>query len=394
MTLAILGGEPAFTEPLHVGRPNLGDRWAYQQRLDDIWQRRWLSNNGRYVQEFEEQVAALCGRRYCVAVANGTLALEIMVRVTEFPGNIVVPAWTFIATAHACELAGRTPRFVDVERATHNIDAKAVSKVLCYRDGGILAAHLWGHPCNVIPLDALRWRELVFLLFDAAHAFGCTHEGKPLPSYGDAAALSFHATKIVNSGEGGAIVTDDPMIEQRARQMRNFGYDWGNVVGLGTNAKMSELHAALGLTNLKRLPDFIAHNEAVYQTYGLYLGEQAGLPGIRLLPHHQGSNHHYVVLEIDAPCPLTRDELLMVLQWENVLARRYFWPGCHRVEPYRSRPYDPLPTTERLAETVLVLPTGMAVRRGEAAKVGELIQEAVEKATMVRNKLKSHSLRP
>jgi dTDP-4-amino-4,6-dideoxygalactose transaminase len=386
--LALLGGRAAFPDPLHVGRPNIGDRARLRERLDDILDRRWLTNGGRYVLEFEQRIADLLGVRHALVMCNATVALEIATRALGLSGEVIVPSFTFVATAHALQWQQITPVFCDVDPVTHNLDPDRVEALITPRTTGIIGVHVWGRPCAVEPLDAIARRRGLRLLFDAAHAFGCTHRGRMLGGFGDAEVFSFHATKFLNSGEGGAVATNDDDLADRMRLMRNFGFaDYDDVVYVGTNGKMSEMSAAMGLTSLDSMDEFIAVNRANHAAYAAGL---AGIPGITLARYDEAerSNYQYVVAEVDErEAGLGRDALQRVLHAENVLARRYFHPGCHQMEPYRS--YFPharllLPQTERLTRRVLSLPTGTAVGPAEIATVCDIVRRAVAAAPAVR----------
>jgi dTDP-4-amino-4,6-dideoxygalactose transaminase len=390
-TLAILGGVPAFDEPLHVGRPNLGDLDRFRERMDGILDRNWLTNDGPLVLELEAEVCRRLGVRHCVAMCNGTIALEIAIRALGLSGEVIVPAFTFVATAHALQWQEITPVFCDVDPATHSIDPGAVEALVTPRTSGILGVHLWGFPCDVAALSRIAERRGLTLLFDAAHAFGCSSGPTMIGGFGRAEVLSFHATKFVNSFEGGAVVTNDDELAERMRLMRNFGFaGYDQVVYVGTNGKLSEASAAMGLTNIESMEAFVAANVANHDAYRTGL---ADLAGIRVLGARPGDrwNHQYVVVEVNpGAAGLGRDELVAALQAENVLARRYFTPGVHRMEPYRS--YFPhagllLPETERLADRVMTLPTGTSVGPADVALVVDIVRRALEQADAVRGAL-------
>jgi dTDP-4-amino-4,6-dideoxygalactose transaminase len=381
---------PAFTEPLHVGRPNIGSIDAIQRRIQDILERRWLSNDGIMVHEFERRVAELVGVRHCIAVCNATLGLQLVARAARLSGEVIVPANTFVATAHALEWVGLTPVFCDIDPRTHNLDPQRVEQAITPRTSAIVGVHVWGRPCCPTALETIASRHGIQLFFDAAHAFGCSANDRMIGGHGQAEVFSFHATKFVSCGEGGAIVTNDDAFAERARQMRNFGIGGcDHVVSAGTNAKMSEFAAAVGLTSLESMPDFVAANERNQRCYQQAL---EGLPGIELIAYDSGerNNFQYVVAEIDEMrSPLTRDQWLQVLHRENVLARRYFYPGAHRMEPYHSR--DPhafrrLPNTEALLRRVLVLPSGMAVERADIEVIGAIFRQAIAEMRTMRSR--------
>jgi dTDP-4-amino-4,6-dideoxygalactose transaminase len=379
--LAINGAPPAFDEMLHVGRPNMGDRDAFMRHVEDIFERRWLSNDGPLVQEFEERVAAHLGVKHCIAMCNGTIALEIAIRALGLEGEVIVPAYTFVATAHALQWQGITPVFADIDPATHALDPAAVRKMITPRTSGIIGVHLWGRGAPVDALQEIADEHGLKLMFDAAHAFSCTHGGRRIGAFGACEVLSFHATKFFNSFEGGAVVTNDDELARTTRLMRNFGFSGLDQVSYpGTNGKMIEIAAAMGLVNLESVDEVIAANRANYEAYRTAL---AGIPGVRLLAYDEAerNNYQYVIVEVGADCPLPRDVLVDTLRAENILARRYFWPGCHKMEPYRSLfPHAGLllPATEAVAASVIVLPTGQTMDAQKIAVVGQVIRTALQ----------------
>ncbi len=394
--LALLGGQPSFPAPVHVGRPNIGDRARLLERIEDILDRRWLSNNGTYVQAFEREVARLAGTRHCVAMCNGTVALEIAIRALELKGEVIVPAFTFVATPHALQWQEITPVFADIDPETHLIDPASVRGLVTPRTSAILGVHLWGQVCDVAALQHIADEHHLRLLFDAAHAFGCSAGGRPVGGAGAVEVFSFHATKFVNSLEGGAVVTDDDDLARRMRLMKNFGFRGYDDVGfVGTNGKMNEFSAAMGLTSLEAMPDFVAANRAHHLRY---LRGLAGLPGLSVLRYRdlEATNCQYLVVELDpSACPLRRDELLDLLWSENVQARRYFYPGCHQMEPYRSNAPNArlwLPNTERVAERVLLLPTGPSLAPGDVDRICEVIALGLANAEAVAAALRTSTL--
>jgi dTDP-4-amino-4,6-dideoxygalactose transaminase len=386
--LAIFGGPAEFNRQLHVGRPHVGDRDALLSRVNDVLDKRWLTNDGLYVRELERRISDYLGIAHCVATSSGTTALEIAARAAGLHGEVIVPSFTFVATAHALAWQGFTPVFCDVDPLTHNIDPKEVEQVITDETTGIIGVHLWGRPCDVDALSKIARRHGLKLLFDAAHAFGCSRGGRMIGGFGDAEIFSFHATKVVNTFEGGAIVTNDDDLASKARLMRNFGFaDYDEVVSLGINGKMAEFAAAMGLTCLEGLEEFVARNRRNYDGY------HDGLDGLLALVTYdeaERQNYHHVVVEVDETLTgLSRDELQEVLWAEGVFARRYFYPGCHRMEPYRSiaATHSHLPVTERLAERILLLPSGGDLDPERVADVCGLIRFAVAHGEQVRERL-------
>ena len=282
---AIFGGTAQFEETLHVGRPNIGDRQRLLERVNKMLDRRWLSNEGPYEKQFENEVQKLTGVKHCIAMCNGTIALEIAVRALGMTGEVIVPAFTFVATAHCLQWQEITPVFCDIIPGTYSMDPDSVEKLITPKTTGIIGVHCFGVPCDVDRLKVVAERHNLRLLFDAAHAFGVTHNRSFIGNFGDAEVFSFHATKFVNSFEGGAIVTNDDDLAQRIRLMKNFGFDrLDSVVYLGTNGKMNEACAAMGLTSLESMDRFKERNKANFLLYQSMLNE---IPGCRQLTFNE-----------------------------------------------------------------------------------------------------------
>jgi len=388
--LAVCGGTPAFPAPLHVGGPNVGDRRRLHERLDALLDRRWLTNRGPLVQELEHALTQYLGVRHCVAVCNATVGLEVAARALALRGEVIVPAYTFVAPAHALRWLGLEPIFCDVDPVTHTIDAKKAAALVTPRTSAVLGVHLWGRPCDVDALQALARDAHLRLLFDAAHAFASASNGTFVGHFGDLEVFSFHATKFVNAFEGGAVATNSDELAERLRLMINFGFaGYDRVVELGTNAKMSEMSAAMGLTSLEQVDAFLEVNARNYQAYAR---ELQSLPALRLMTFDPGDrvNLQYIVVDVARGAALSRDELVEVLWAEGVRARRYFHPGCHRMEPYARDPRwrtAQLGVTEALCERVMTLPTGTSVSADAVTTICDLLRTALEHATEVRRAL-------
>jgi dTDP-4-amino-4,6-dideoxygalactose transaminase len=388
--LAIFGGAPTFPSELHVGRPNVGEREALLKRINDLLDRKWLTNDGPLLQEFEQRVCQLIGVKHCVAVCNATIGLEILTKALGLSGEVILPSFTFIATAHALRWQGVTPVFCDVDPNTHNIDPLRVAELINARTSGIIGVHVWGRPCNVDALVDLARRHNLKLLFDAAHAFACSYNGQMIGCFGDAELFSFHATKFVNTFEGGAVVTNDDELAAKLRLMRNFGFTGvDTVTSIGTNAKMNEACAAMGLTSLESLDNFIEVN---CRNYYLYQEQLRNIQGISLSRYDEREkcNYQYIVGEIDETIAGVSRDLLDDVFWaENVITRRYFYPGCHRMEPYCTDEPEAglrLPQTEKLTERVLCLPTGTALTSSEISTICDIIKFIVKHAKAVKER--------
>lgn len=357
--LAINGAPPAFQAPLHVGRPSVGEREIFLKHVAQVLDNQWLTNNGPMVQAFEQRIAESLDVKHCIAMCNGTVALEIAIRALGLTGEVIVPSWTFIATAHALYWQGITPVFADIDPDTHNLCPDSVRKMITPRTTGIIGVHLWGRAAPINELQSIADEHGLQLMFDAAHAFGSTYQGERIGRFGKCEVFSFHATKAFNTMEGGAVTTNDDSLADTLRLMRNFGFSgYDNVVHPGTNGKMIEVCAAMGLTNLRMIEDIFSRNKQNYNTYHQSFTD---IENIKLIsyPSNEKNSHHYITIELSGNLKNKRDHIVDILQAENILARKYFWPGCHMMEPYKRlypQAADHLPATKNIADSIIILP--------------------------------------
>jgi dTDP-4-amino-4,6-dideoxygalactose transaminase len=357
---ALLGGEPAFAEPLYVTRPALPPRADLDRQLDRIYASGWLTNSGPLVPELERRLGERLGVTWCAAFCNGTVALQTALRALDLRGEVITTPFTFPATVHAIEWNGLTPVFCDVDPHTFNLDPDRAAE-LCGPDTcALLPVHVFGNPCAVDALAALAGARGLKIVYDAAHAFAVTHRGRPIGAFGDLSVFSFHATKLFHTAEGGAVAGADASLRRRIALLRNFGIvGEDEVSGVGTNGKMSELHAALGLALLERLDGELRGRA---RAHALYAERLAGVDGISLqrLAADTTPNHAYLAVQVDAGAfGLGRDQLHAALRAENVVTRKYFWPLCSQNEAYRRLPSarpERLPVATRIAARVLCLP--------------------------------------
>jgi len=362
------------THKLHVGRPNIGSQERFFELAQTVLASRWLTNQGPLVQELEKRLADYLDVKHCVMLCNGTLALEIATRALGLEGEVILPSFTFIATAHALSWQGITPVFVDIDPHTHNLDPKAVEAAITPRTTGILAVHLWGRSAPIEALQTIADRHGLKLMFDAAHAFGCSHKGTMIGNHGEAEIFSFHATKFFNTFEGGAVCTQDDELAQRIRLMQNFGFEgYDNVVYPGTNGKMPEICAAMGIANFENLEAIKTLNRRNYYAYREAL---ESIRGIDLVDYNEreACNYQYIVIELNEDYPVGRDALIDKLHRHQILARKYFWPGCHRMAIYQNINQPSLPVTEALSERLVVLPTGSAISMEDINRICAVIQ--------------------
>ena len=376
-----------ITQPhLLVGRPNIGSREVFQRLVDGIFERRWFTNNGEVVQALERRLCEYLGVRHCIPVCNATIGLQVACLALELEGEVLMPAFTFVATPHSVCWEGGDPVFVDIDPCTHLMDPAEVEALITPRTSAILGVHVWGRACYPERLEEIAERHGLELFFDAAHALGCAHAGRMIGNFGRCEVFSFHATKFFNTFEGGAIATNDDELAAKIRLMINFGFaGMDRVVHLGTNGKMSEIHAAMGLACFEVLDKIVSTNRRHHDHYRSAL---AGVPGIRVLDYDdmERTNHQYVILEVDETrAGLSRDDLMKRLHAENIMVRRYFYPGCHKMEPYASlypRMASQLPVTDAVSSRVLSLPNGTGVEDEDVNRVCAAIKSCVSRGSV------------
>jgi len=388
MRLVIDSGSPAFPAPIHVGYPWAGSKERFLEIVDGIFDDVWFTNNAKRVQELEGRIAELQGVKHCIAVCNGTSALQIGLKAMDITGEVLMPSFTFVGTAHAAEWIGLTPVFCDIDPVTLTLDPEDVRRKMGPKVSCILPVNLFGNACEFDQLQAIADERGLRVLYDSAHAIGCKAGGMPIGGQGDMQILSFHATKIFHTFEGGALLTNDDVLAEKSRLMRNYGFvGYEEVEALGINAKMSEISAAYGLASLEDLPMLISIN---HRNHSLYEERLSSIPGVQFLspPAGMDSNHQYVTMLVDGGrFGMQRDTLYRLLWAENVRARRYFSPGCHRLGPYRDMPETTrgqLPVTEDIARRILCLPTGHAVDERMIDTICGLISEASRRADDVK----------
>lgn len=392
--LAVFGAAPLFGEPRHVNRPLTGPREGFDRYLDQAWTAQRFANDGPLAEALERRLEDRLQVDHVVLMSNGTAALSVLIQVMGLSGEVILPSFTFVSTPHALRLAGITPVFCDVRPGDWNMDPDHCSRLITDKTSAIVPTHLWGRPCDTDALQALAERNGLPVIYDAAHGFGCSYEGRPVGGFGTAEVFSFHATKAFHTAEGGAVTCNDPKLAHALRLARNFGFfAWDEVAGLGTNAKMSELSAAMGLANLDAFDATVLTNRSVYLAYQDHL---SGCPYLQLhvFDANEDNNFWYISAELTPDCPLQRDDLLAILHAENILARRYFYPGCHRMQPHLS--IDPkaghaLPHTEDIAARVLVLPGGAGIELCDVVLICEFLTDVLGQAEALGERMASSS---
>ncbi|MDE5552072.1 MAG: DegT/DnrJ/EryC1/StrS family aminotransferase [Muribaculaceae bacterium] len=346
--------------------------------LQDIWERKWITNNGKYHKELEQKLCEYLGVEYISLFTNGTLPLITALQALDIRrGEVITTPYSFVATSHSIWWNGLKPVFVDVDPDTGNINPELIEQAITSQTRAIMPVHVYGNPCDVDAIGDIARRHDLKVVYDAAHAFGVEVDGKSILNAGDISTLSFHATKTYNTIEGGALVCHSSEMKQKIDYLKNFGFAGEtSVVAPGINSKMDEIRSAYGLLNLRHVDAAIARRKEVSTAYRDAL---ADVPGIRLMPQRSDVkyNYSYFPIFIDADrYGMTRDELYFKMKEQNVLGRRYFYPLISDFEPYRELPSAApvnLPVATRMADQVICLPMHHTLTEGDIDRILNII---------------------
>lgn len=354
-----------------VNKPYLPAFSKYSKYLEQAYARNWLTNNGPLVQELKLRLEDYLGVKNLMPVANGTLSMQLAYKVFALKGNAVTTPFTFIATSSSLQWEHIRPVFADIDPKSYGLSLDAVKKHINNETTAVVPVHVYGNPCDVEGFEQLRESSGLKIIYDAAHAFGVKVNGKSVLHYGDASSLSFHATKVFHSVEGGAVIFRNNDDYERAMFMTNFGIDTsdGSIISAGINTKMSEVHAAMGLAVLDDIEVILAHRTALFE---LYLKELIGY--VQFPEWHQNANYNgaYVAVTFSSADQCSR--VLEGLKNENIIARRYFAPSLNTLDIYRAHQTDSCPVSEYLAATTLCLPLYFALTEQEVIKVCQTLK--------------------
>ena len=346
-------------DKIYVTRPFLPPLEEYNEYLKKIWESGQLTNNGQFHQQLEQELCNYLGVKYISLFANGTLALITALQAMEIKGEVITTPYSFVATAHSLVWNGITPVFVDVDPVYGNLDPEQIEAAITPKTSAILPVHVYGHPCQHAAIEKIAKNHGLKVLYDAAHAFGVKENNSSVLNYGDLSILSFHATKVYTTLEGGAIVCHSPEMKKHIDNLKNFGFRDYHVVSLGINAKMNEVQAAMGLLQLKYIDAALQKRKQVSDFYFEHLQNTAGL---RLLSPAAGVayNYSYFPVFIDEKTfGKSRDALFEELMKHNIYGRRYFYPLISHCRPYKdlgSAQQGKMPVAEKIAEQVICLP--------------------------------------
>ncbi|MCF0206161.1 MAG: DegT/DnrJ/EryC1/StrS family aminotransferase [Bacteroidales bacterium] len=374
------------TKQLTVTSPLLPPLEEFIPYLRQIWDSRWITNNGQMHQQLEKALAEYLGVEYISLFTNGTLPLITALQALDLrQGEVITTPYSFVATSHSIWWNGLKPVFVDVEPDTGNIDASKIEAAITEKTVAIMPVHVYGSPCDVDAIQAIADKHKLKVIFDAAHAFGVKRHGQSVLHFGDMSTLSFHATKAYTTIEGGALICHSAEMKKKIDFLKNFGFNGETeVVGPGINSKMDEVRAAFGLLNLKYVDAAIARRREIAEKY---INALKDVRGIKLLSPLVKSfeanasvrlNYSYFPIFVDAEAyGRTRDELYFAMKEQNVLGRRYFYPLISSFEPYKqltSASKENLPVANKLADSVICLPLHQEMQEEDVARVIDLIR--------------------
>lgn len=364
-----------MNSPIYVTQPVLPELDEFIPYLEKIWENKILTNCGPLHQQLEQELCTYLGVDYISLFNNGTIALVTALQalgLTE--GEVITTPYTFVATAHSIVWNNLTPVFVDIDPKTSNIDPINVEKAITDKTVAILPVHCYGIPCDVEKLQEIANLHNLKLIYDAAHAFGVIHQGKSLLKYGDLSVMSFHATKVFNTFEGGAIVCHSAEMKQRIDRLKNFGIvNESTIDDISLNGKLSEVHAALGLLQLKNIDYTLQARQKIDR---IYRSSFIDIEGIRCIERIDlvKDNYSYFPIVISEPYPLSRDELFEKLKLNNIFARKYFYPIMTDLTVYKKYQSD-TPEAKRLSEQVLCLPLYPDLCMESVEKIINLIKD-------------------
>ena len=343
-----------------VTSPLLPDLEEFNSLLKEIWEKKWITNNGSFHQRLEKELADYLGVPYLSLFTNGTLPLITALQALRITGEVITTPYSFVATTHSLWWNGIKPVFADIDPSTGNLDPQRIEAAITPKTTAIMPVHVYGNPCDTEAIQAIADKYGLKVIYDAAHAFGVKVDGKSILNAGDMSTLSFHATKTYNTIEGGALVCHDEKTKKRIDYLKNFGFAGETeVIAPGINSKMDEIRSAYGLLNLRQVDRAIAERQKVSD---IYRKELAGIPGISFFSERPDVTYNYSYFPIFVEAEkygMTRDELYFKMRDHNVLGRRYFYPLISDFTTYRGLPSaapSNLPVATRMADQVICLP--------------------------------------
>lgn len=371
--------ENKMNKKIYVTQPQLPDFDEVISSLKKIWENKWLTNNGEFHQEFERQLSIFLNVPYINLFANGTLALLTALKALKIKGEVITTPYSFVATSHALLWENIKPVFVDIEKETFNLNPQKIRDAITSETTAIMPVHVYGNPCNVEEIEEIANENNLRVIYDAAHCFGVNYKNKSILNYGDLSVLSFHATKVFNTFEGGAIICKDKKTYDHINLLKNFGISNETTIDtVGINAKMNEFQSAIGILNLKKFNENKEKRKAIHE---LYVKELADLICTKTINYHKDSDPNYsyfpIIIESDDPST-DRDKLYAELVQNEIYSRRYFYPLISNLPSYshfESAKKSNLPVAQKISNSVLCLPIYDELKNPEVTKICTIIKK-------------------
>ena len=366
-----------MSNSIYVTRPFLPPLKEFITYMEKIWESRQLTNNGSFHKELEKQLCNYLGVNYISLFNNGTIALVVAIKALELKGEIITTPFSFVATTHAISWNSIKPVFVDINPNTCNLDPSKIEVAITDKTTGIIPVHVYGNPCDTSKIDSIAKDHKLKVIYDAAHAFGVNINGKSILNSGDLSVVSFHATKVFNTFEGGAIVSHTPEMKRRIDDLKNFSFqDEITVTGLGINGKMNEIQAAMGLLQLKYFQRNLEKRKSISIIYRKRLNRIYGINYLNVDNINYNYSYFPIFISKDK-FGYSRDEVYDILKKNNIYCRRYFYPLIAKFYPYRDLPsskFNNLPIAEKLSEQVLCLPIFQDLNTDDANRIIDILE--------------------
>lgn len=395
-TFSLCGNEPVFKQPVSVGQFYFPSWERYKDAMQGIFERHYYTNQGPLTQKLEQRLQTYLGVKHAVCVTNGMIGLMMAAEALELSGKVILPSFAFLASAQSLKWTGIEPVFCDVDPETHQIAIEQLDALVGADVSAIMGVNLWGGTCDLEALDSFASKRGLKLYFDSAHAFGCEANKKKIANFGQLEVFSFHSTNVLSATEGGCVCTNDDSVAAKLRNIRSsYGAGLPVSVVKTSNGRMSEAQAAIALMSLDDFPKNQQKNEILFKRYREQLSKVSGIKLVE--PAHVSfSNYQYVVCEVDeVEFGLSRDDLISVLQAENVIAMRYFYPGIHNTIGFKedfSASGRALSVTEQLSQTCIQLPVGALVDELSVGIICDIISNAHIHAATLKDCIMEHDL--
>jgi dTDP-4-amino-4,6-dideoxygalactose transaminase len=367
--------KPIMSDRINVTKTHLPSLDKYQEMVAELWKTGQLTNHGKYCSELENKLRDRLGVKHLQLVSNGTVALQLAIKALDLKGEVITTPFSYVATVSSLIWEGCEPVFVDIKSEDYCIDPRKIEESITENTSAILATHVYGNPCDVKLIKQIADKHGLFVIYDAAHAFDVELDGTSILNFGDISTLSFHATKVFHTGEGGAVITNDDELAHRLKYLGNFGHNGTEAFfGLGVNAKVSEFHAAMGLCMLPEMPQVIENRKLAVELYDEAFNDLSEVYGMHI---NSNVSHNYSYYPVVFNSEQVLLEVQAVLNKENVFPRRYFYPSLNKL-PYLKE-HKEMPIAEGISTRILCLPLSSEISETKVKWICNIIENVLTK---------------